>query len=102
MSYTDQIPVTNVTPTAVVAKSYCRHIRVSENRGIAGWGSVDFLIYKPTQGQPASSVLPVRIQAGAQYTFDAPDCQYKPLDVAGYVAMATVRTTTFDQDEDEK
>lgn len=95
MAATSQISVTNGAATAVTAVSYCRNIRITENRGVVGWPTADFLIYKPTD-----AATPVRIQAGAQYTFNAPPSFYKPGDIVGYVKMVS-GSTTFDQDEDQ-
>lgn len=95
MAYTSQIPVTNAAATAVVAQQYCRNIRICENLGISGTGTVDFLIYKPNL-----NVNPVRIRAGADYYFNSPTGVFANGQIAGYVKMVSSRSTTFDQDED--
>lgn len=95
MANTSQIPVTSVTPTAIIANSPCRNVRISENRGVSGWATVDFYIYKPSL-----VVTPVRIQAGAQYLFNSYSGNFQIGDIVGYVQMVSSRTTTFDQDED--
>lgn len=95
MAHTSQIPVTAAAATAIVANTPCRSVRITENRGVSGWATVDFYIYKPDLNS-----LPVRIQAGAQYTFVSDSGNFQIGDIAGYVQMVTTRTTTFDQDED--
>ena len=95
MAATSQFSVTNSAATAVTTVSFCRNVRVTENRGVVGWPTSDFLIYKPD-----GNATPVRIQAGSQYTFNAPPSFFKPGQIVGYVKMVT-GTTTFDQDEDQ-
>ena len=97
MAATSQISVSSVASTAVTAQSYCAQIRVTENRGVAGWPTSDFLVRKNSSG-----ATPVRIQAGAQYIFIASTDEsstFRPGNVAGYIEMVS-GSTTFDQDED--
>lgn len=93
MAFTYQISPTDAAILAVIAQSYCRHIRITENRGVSGWPTSDFLISKPL----ATNVA-VRIEAGAQYTFTSMESSYGPGTVVGYIKMVT-GSTTFDQDE---
>lgn len=94
MSATTQISVTNIAFTAVTAVSYCHSLRITENRGVAGWPTSDFLLAKPS-----ALATPVRVQAGAQYTFTCPTGFFCPGGVVGFVKMVA-GSTTFDQDED--
>lgn len=68
-----------------------------ENRGVAGWPTSDFLIYKNSP-----TAVPVRIPAGSSYTFEyAEGSSYGYFGknfIVGYVATVA-GTTTFDQDE---
>jgi hypothetical protein len=97
LSATTQISVSSISPTAITAQSYCSQIRVTENRGVVGWPTSDFLIRKPASGSTA-----VRLQAGAHYTFYSSTQEpafFRPGEIAGYVQMVA-GSTTFDQDED--
>jgi len=73
---------------------------------VAGWPTSDFLIYKGAGPPPAAPTNWVRIQAGAQYTFNVPTADYAagvtPNRVIGWVQMVNSGdVTTFDQDEDQ-
>jgi hypothetical protein len=96
MAATAQISPTSAAWLAVtvISPSGCKSVRITENRGVAGWPTSDFLIAKPT-----TSATPVRVQAGAQYTFGDAATFWKLGDIAGYIKMVT-GSTTFDQDED--
>jgi hypothetical protein len=93
MAATSQITVTAATPLAITPVSACKSVRVMENRGVAGWPTSDFLIYKPT-----NLVTPVRVPAGSSYTFSTNQIGI-PTSPIGYIKMVS-GTTTFDQDED--
>ncbi len=96
MAKTRQVSVTSASPTAITAFSYAAtSVRVTENRGVAGWPTTDLLILKPS-----SSDTPVRIPAGNSYTFQkVPPRGYAAGEVVGYV-QTVAGTTTLDVDED--
>lgn len=102
MAATTQISVSQAAWTAVIARSNCKDIRVTENRGASGFPNSDFLINKTPAvdsvgvTSPPASPTTNRIQAGAQYTFPG---RFFPGQIAGYVQMVANVSTTFDQDE---
>lgn len=104
MAATGTITVNHAAWAAITALSYCHNIRITENRGASGYPNGDFLVAKPVGmdpggigGQPSSGV---RIQAGASYTFNAPQGKFNPGQIVGYVQMVNSVTTSFDLDED--
>jgi len=108
MAATGSLSVSQAAWSAVIADSYCRNIRVTENRGVSGFPNGDFLICKTpsldrigVSTPPPVSPKTVRVQAGAQYTFNAPNGKFSPGQTAGFIQMINSVSTTFDKDEDQ-
>lgn len=90
---TDQLTVTDATPTEIVAQTQCNRIAVGEDPSVSGWPTSNFLVMKP-----APTDDPREIPMGVSYIFERTGGAYLPGTVVGYIQTVS-GTTTFFQDE---
>lgn len=88
-------------PEAVIADTVCDSIEIGEDPSVAGWPTVDYLVYKRTvPGQDVATITPRQKVAGTTYTFRKPKplC-YLPGEVVGWVATTTGSSTFFKDEQ---
>lgn len=91
---TKTFTVTDAAAVPVTAVTYTTAITIQEDPSVVGWPTQNFSIRKPF-----STDTPIQRPIGGAYGFSKGGA-YAPGEIAGYVQLTTVSTsTTFQQDE---